>query len=108
MSESLLSHFTKKQSGGFAHFHERISLSLTKHEQFAQKHLYFFIFFLCPKQIAPVTLYKRVTFRGERFTIFQKQIAISLFGSQKTSNSHEKPKSEFPTLFTVFGVKYTR
>ena len=28
----------------------------------------------------------------------QERIAISLFGSHKTSNSLEKPKSEFPTL----------
>ena len=63
------------------------------------------------EQIAPLAIYKRATVSNsipslftkelrEQFTLFQERIAILLFRSQKTSDSLEKPKSEFPTLIS--------
>ena len=56
-----------------------------------------------------IVLYKRATVsyslpslftkeQQEVFALFQERITISLFHSQKTSNSLEKPKSKFATL----------
>ena len=47
---------------------------------------------------------------GSDSLFFQEQIAISRFRSQKTSNSLEKPKSEFPTLVQTqaYSVKKER
>ena len=107
---------------------ERIAF---KNEQFAQKNSYFLYVFTAFPLFMPkseslqllffqerrvwfslIALYKRstmsITFPSlfikelqTRFALFQEGIALSLFCSQKTSDSLEKPKSEFPTLITV-------
>ena len=103
MSESLLSHFTKKQSEGFAHFHERISLSLTKHEQFAQKHLYFFVFFFMPKtnrschslQKSDCHSLQKSNVRVSLFLTSECFFALSLTKNEQFARN---TMSEFPTL----------
>ena len=61
------------------------------------------------EQISFVSLYKRVIVSDslrllmtkewqERFTLFHERIALSLFGSQKMSDLHKNPMSEFPIL----------
>ena len=49
------------------------------------------------EQIAIIALYKRVTSANHPFTKSDSLIAL-LLAKTKTSDSHEKPKSEFPTL----------
>ena len=77
---------------------------------FAPKKLYFSPFFwqffttfplFMPKSKSLLSLFAMSLFfkeRWEQFALFHKQIAISLFCSQKTSDSLKKPKSEFPTV----------
>ena len=77
---------------------------------FAPKKLYFSPFFwqffttfplFMPKSKSLLSLFAMSLFfkeRWEQFALFHKRIAISLFCSQKTSDSLKKPKSEFPTV----------
>ena len=43
----------------------------------------------------------------ERFTLWKEWMAISLFRSQKTSDSLKKPKTEFPTQSSNFSYRWT-
>ena len=60
---------------------------------------------LLPSLFTPILLYKRAmgaiySYKRatERFALGKERIVISLLCSQKTSDSNEKPKREFPTL----------
>ena len=74
---------------------------LSKNEQFASKiccfrHVFDSFSLLFPVFCPRVSLFCKE--RQEGFAFGKEQIAILLFHSQKMSNLHKKPKSEFPTL----------
>ena len=97
--------FQQFQGWDFAHSHKiaqifewlrlirfRCSLKKSDHERIA---------LVAPKKRASMSDSLRLLMtreQREQFALFHEWIVLSLFRSQKSSNSLEKPMSEFPTL----------
>ena len=109
VSKSLLSLFKKELREWFTRDSSKL---LAKNERFARKICFFWMFlqfFPCfrpkiesfPSLLAQLICFKEQLERWERFTLFCKWIALSLFCSQKTSESLEKLMIKFPTLVSL-------